>query len=148
MDDAAAMEGGERGEDRQLDGQRVSRRQRPAGQPIGERLAVEQFHAQKRLPVVLADVEQLADVRMTDRRRRTGLTREPLPHRRIRGSQDGLDRHRARQPIVPALVDDTHAAAPDLADDGVGADGVWHSGNSIVSRARGSRVRGFAAGPA
>ena len=70
-------------------------------------------------------------LRMADRRRGARFANEALAHLRLRGAQDGLDRDRPRQPVVPAFVDDAHAAAANLADDAVGTDGVRHRGKSV-----------------
>jgi len=71
---------------------------------------------------VLTDLEQLTDVRMADRRGRPGLAEEPLPNLAVLRLQNGLDRNRAPETIVARLIDDPHAAAPDLPDDAVGTD--------------------------
>src|SRR5215203_5302088 len=67
---------------------------------------------------------------MTDRRRGARFADEPLAHLRLRGPQDGLERHGARQPLVPGFVDDAHAAAADFADYSIGPYHVRHQSRS------------------
>ena len=59
--DAAPVQRFERGENPESQRDGFAGRERPAGQATGERLALEQLHRQKRIPVVLADLEQLTD---------------------------------------------------------------------------------------
>ena len=69
----------QRGE--RLDGQRngLPHSQRPAQDPIGERLAAEQLHGDEERLAILADLEDLTDVRMVDRGRGSRLVHEPAP---------------------------------------------------------------------
>ena len=138
--DAAAVQRRQRRQDRQLRRRRLGDGHGPAGQPLGERLAVEQFHAEERLPLVFADVEQLADVRMADGSRGARLAKEALAHLRLRRAKDRLDRDRPRQPVIPAFVDDTHPAATDFPDDAVGTYGVRHGRRGIGMSYRRSAV--------
>ena len=110
--------------DRDRDG--LGRRQRPLVQAVRQRLAVEQLHREKRLAFVLADLEELADVRVADGRGRACLAKQPVPHLRIRRRKDGLDGDRALQALVQRFVDDAHAASADQADDAIVPDSVRH----------------------
>src|SRR5207244_9571667 len=106
--------------------QRLGGRQRAALQRVGERFALEELHDQERLPVVVADVEELADVRVAQAGRGAGLADEALAGRGVAGVADGLDGHLAPQPLVLGGVDYAHATLAQLADDAVGADAVEH----------------------
>ena len=89
------------------------------GDEVLEGLPFEQLHDQIRLPLVLADVMNRADVGMVERRGRLGLASKPLQRLRIVGElfRQELQRHRSPQPGVFGLVDDTHAAATELRHD-------------------------------
>ena len=58
--------------------QDIGRRQRPAHEPLSQRLALEILHDEKADAVVLADVVEVADVRMVERRHGPGLAFEAL----------------------------------------------------------------------
>ena len=100
----------------------------PSVQPITERSAFEELHGEEGLAGVLADLEQLTDVRVIDGRGRARFPEESLAHRRVRRWQDGLDRNGALELIVHALENDTHATASDLTDDPITADAVGNRG--------------------
>jgi hypothetical protein len=57
-------------------GHRLGDAQRPALQPLAERLALEQLHGDEQLAVLLADVVELADVRVVDAGSRPRLALE------------------------------------------------------------------------
>ena len=59
-------------------GQRLGHAQRPAPQALGQRLALQQLHGDEQLAAVLADLVELADVRMVDAGRGPGLAPEAL----------------------------------------------------------------------
>ena len=97
--------------------------QRSPSQPLGERLAFEELHRDEQPAAVLADLVDLADVRMIDARRGARLAPQPLPRRLVAGER----RHRlegdgALEPLVARRVDDAHAAFAQLAHDRVAAD--------------------------
>ena len=127
VDDAAAVQRGERRENRQSDGGRVGHGERAVAETVGERFAVEQLHAEERLSLMLADVEELANVGMAHRSRGARFPHEPLAHPWIGGVNDRLDRHGAGQAAIPALVDNPHPAATDLTNDGVWTDRLLHA---------------------
>ena len=84
MDDAARVQRRQRGQHAEADRHRLRDAHRPALQPLGERLALEQLHGDEQLAGVLADLVDLADVRMVDARRGAGLAPEPLARRLVR----------------------------------------------------------------
>src|SRR5262245_20781129 len=86
-----------------------------------QRLAFQQLHHEEPLAVVLADVEERADVRMVERRCDARLALEAFDRLRIArqlGRQD-FDGGLPAQPGVLGAINDTHAAAPELFDDAV-----------------------------
>ena len=91
--------------------QRLGERQRPAGQPGAERLAVEVLHDEELEAVLLPDVVERADVRMVEPRDGAGLALEALApiglRRRVR--RQDLDRDRAADAGVDRAVDVAHA---------------------------------------
>lgn len=78
---------------------------------------------------LVADVVKLADVRVTETGGRARLPEESLPSLGVDRLANGLDRHRALQPLVFGRIDHSHPAFADLAEDPVGAD-VVHAGDS------------------
>ena len=95
-----------------------------ADQSIGERFAGDQLEDQEvdrgsaatgapRVPrAVAANIEERADVRMTERRHGAGLDVEPLPRFRVHGQIGGhrLDGHRSIQTDVAGPIHFAHAA--------------------------------------
>ena len=97
----------------------VVERQRAFLQPVGQRLAFEIFHDEKRRALLFADVVEGADVWMCELRDRAGFTIEafaklPIGSERFRND---FDRDRAIEPGVSRFVDLTHAAGPEDGDD-------------------------------
>jgi hypothetical protein len=94
-------------------------RQRPALETRGEGLALQVFHDEIVDAVLVADVEQRADVRVGQRRDRSRLALHPLSQVGVRRQvrRQHLDRHRATEPWVLRLVDLTHPAGSELAGD-------------------------------
>ena len=87
-----------------------------ARQFILEAAAVDQLHAEEMLAFVLADFVDLHDVRVIEVARRLGLLAKPLDGIVIQPvRQDHLQRNGPVEADLPAAVDDTHAAAGDLA---------------------------------
>ena len=93
----------------------VRRQPAPAGEEVGERLAVYVLHDDVRAAVVLARVVDADDVRVGEPRRELGLTDEPPPElivaREVLRQQ--LDRHRPLELGVAPEVDRGHAAVPE-----------------------------------
>ena len=106
------------------DGQGPLERQRAARQFGRERLAIEQLHHQERHAVLLADVEQGADVRMIDPGDGASLTPEALelPRTRARRRSDRLDRHESIQSRILRAIDFAHAPGVEERQHFVGSD--------------------------
>jgi hypothetical protein len=73
----------DRDSDSLIDGERSTR------DSIGERRTIEVFHDQEGRTLVLADVEERADVRMREPRDGAGLAIEPFAKVRVAGSASG-----------------------------------------------------------
>jgi hypothetical protein len=125
MNDAKPMRRVERIDNR--DGQFEHRfhRQRCAIDTPAQRLALQHFHHEKRMAVVLADVVQRADVRVIQRRRRACLALESLQSDRIARERVGqkLHRHLPSETRVLGAVDDAHSALPNLLEETIVRDG-------------------------
>src|SRR5262245_65027243 len=119
------------------------------GQAFGQGLAFEILQHEKVDALVMADVEQRADVRMVQRRDRAGLAVEafaqPGVGRKRRGKH--LDGHGAIEPRIARAVDLAHASCADERDDFIGAEayagGEAHE-RSLLLRTRNVRCRGDA----
>ena len=134
MDDAGRVRRGERAGHLDAVAERLIERQPAAREPARERLALEELHDQEVGAVLLADVEERADVRVTEARDDARLTRQALPRGQIlraAGRQD-LDRDSAIEPGIEGFVDLAHAAGADQREDFVGTELVaglqWHAG--------------------
>ena len=118
--DAARVERRQGRQDAQANRHRLRGAQRPALEKVGEHLALEQLHGDEQLPVVLADLVDLADVGMIDARRGPGFPPESLARGLVpakRGHR--LDGDRPFQPRVAGRVDDAHPALAEFVHDGV-----------------------------
>ena len=83
--------------------------------PLGEGLAVDVPHAEKRQVADLVGAKDRHDVGVGELRRGPGLPEEPLAKVRIvERRREHLDRHQAVQPQLPGEIDDSHAAATEL----------------------------------
>ena len=124
VDDALGMGGDERIGHLGADPEHVRHRELPALHQLPERAALEQLHDQVGLAVLLADVVDGADVRMTQPRGRAGLALEPLAALRVVGEIPGqhLERDRAVEPRVARPVDLPHPACAQRSGDSVGAE--------------------------
>ena len=125
MDDARAVRLVERVADLDRDRQRLVDRERAACRAAcGERLAFEILQDEEVDAVLLADVEQRADVRVAERRDRARLALEALAQLRIAGERRGqdLDRDHAIEPGIARPIHFAHAARADEGDDFVGAE--------------------------
>ena len=103
-----------------LDGtaQQVGGGKRAALDPIRERFAFEVLHHQVVNPILISDVVQCADVRMTQTRDGARLTLEPLAKLGTGGEMGGehLDGDLAVQARVAGAVNLTHAAGTERGD--------------------------------
>jgi phage gp46-like protein len=116
----------ERRQDREAEPDGFRRRNGPALETCGERLAFEQLHHDERAALVLADLVQRTDVGMADRGGGTRFAQEPIAHLRIGCRLNRLQRHRALKTLVDRLEDDAHAATTNLANDAVGTNVPGH----------------------
>ena len=87
-------------------------------------VAFQQFHGEKSLPLVLADVVDGADVRVIQGGRGPRLPLEALQRLPVAGQLLGekLQRHAAAQARVLGLVHHTHPPAPELLEDTIVGD--------------------------
>ena len=108
------LKGGER-LDRKRDG--LPDRHRPAQNPIGKRLAVEQLHRDEERIAFLADLEDLTDVRMVDCRRGSRLVDKPPPRLAILGRRDELQCNLAIQTDVARAIDLAHPSGAEERED-------------------------------
>ena len=138
VDDPALVQRLEGGEHPERDREGVGDAERAASQPLRRRLALEELHRDEELALVLADLVELAHVRVVDRGRGAGLPPEP-PARRVVGAERRhlLQGDGAAEPLVPGGVDDAHPALAELPGHGVGADARGHAvGSGRVRRVR------------
>jgi hypothetical protein len=122
--DSPAVRGGERGEDLRTDERHgLLAERRVARDHLAERLAREPLHHHERPAVVeLAEVVDLADVRVAHRARGARLLVEALERDgAVAGLllAEDLDRDELAEREVLGLVHHAHTAAPDHAADGV-----------------------------
>jgi hypothetical protein len=123
VDQAAVVQRRQRGEHAERDRQRVRDAERAALQAIGQRLALEQLHGDEQRARILADLVDLADVRMVDARRRPRLAPEALARGLVaRRRRHRLQRNRALEPFVARRIDDAHPAFAELVRDDVMGD--------------------------
>lgn len=122
MDDSVAVRGIERAGDLGTVAEDEIDRKRSLLQSVGQRLAFDQLHYQKVGAVVMADVEERADVRVVELGDRPGLALEPRLELGIRGEAGGedLDRDVALQTGVPGAPDLSHTPRAEGRDDLVG----------------------------
>ncbi len=116
VDDTRQVRGVHRPGELGDEARRVPRRLRRPGEHPGEAAARHVLHREERQPVVLADLVDLHDVRVGQPRDRLGLAAEAHRLRRAgrRIALDHLDGDDAVEAVLPGLVDDAHAAAPQL----------------------------------
>jgi hypothetical protein len=106
---------------------RAIHRQRPARDPLRQRLAGDVLEDEQLLAVRgLLDAVDAGDVRVVERREQLRLALEArevlrLPRQRVR---EHFDRDRPLQPRIASEIDDAHAAATELALDGIRAERV------------------------
>ncbi len=103
MDHAVAMRPVERIGDLGAVADDLVRRQRPARQAAGQRLAFEVLHDEEGDAVLLADVVEHADVRVVQGRDRAGLAVEPLTQLRV-VREDGREDLDGDRPVEPGVA--------------------------------------------
>ena len=98
--------------------------QRPAREPVAQRLAVEQLHDDERPPVVHAHVEQPHDVGTVQRRGDAGFLNEPFHDAglMLSAARDELHRDVTPKAYVGCAIHLSHPAARQERDDAVRAD--------------------------
>ncbi len=139
MDDAAAVQRAERGQDAESDRDRLRSTQRSITEFLFERLSLEQLHGNEEPAGILTDFIDLADVRVVDAGGSLGLTPQALARHLVAGRRrQGLQRDRSLEPIVARRVDDAHPAFTELALNRVAADVARQS--LFVRRRPGRRV--------
>ena len=93
-------------------------------QTVGERLTLEEFHDQKGHAVLLADVVNSTDVRVSDPGDRPRFTLEPIEFDWGGAARWGqyLDGDRPLEPRVSGMIDLAHTSSTEAGQDFVGAD--------------------------
>src|SRR5579872_183441 len=96
-----------------------------------ERHALEKFHHDERLAVVLSDLVNGADVRVIQCRRRAGLASESFQRLLVRGHAFGekLESDKSAEFGIFGLVDHAHTAATEFLKDAIVGDGHVEHGN-------------------
>ena len=114
--------------------------QGPAGNPVLQRFSLETLHDDEGVAVLIADVVNRADVRVTQRGRGARFALEPTERVRIASQvvRHELERHRAQKPRVLGPVHHAHSALAQLLDNAV-------VGDRLVDLEIAAFVRGFAA---
>src|SRR5438552_873256 len=91
-----------------------------------QRCAIQEFHGDERLSILLADVVNRANVGMIQSGRGASLTAKAFERLRITGQffRQKLQSYKTTQTGVFGLINDTHPAAAELLDDAVMRDGL------------------------
>ena len=102
----------------------LRRRQRPALEPLLERLAFQQLHRDERPALVLVDVVDGADVRVIQGRGGAGFALEPLQRMRSRAKSSGRNLRATRRPsrVSSALYTTPIPPPPSFSSDAKVAD--------------------------
>ncbi len=116
MDNAASVQGCQRSQHAEADRHRLGDAERAPLQAFAQRLAFQQLHGNKQLAAVLANLVDLADVRVVDAGRGPRFAPEAPARRLVFGHR----RHRfqgngALQPLVSRSVNDTHSTFAEFA---------------------------------
>ncbi len=101
-------------------------RQGLAGDAVLQRGAFHEFHGDKRLTVLLADLVDGADVGMVQRGGRARLSAKTLQSLRVLRHVIGkkFQRDKTTKRVILGFIDNPHAAATQLFDDSVVRDGL------------------------
>jgi hypothetical protein len=126
MDDAFGVRGIQSVRDIDGEGKEIFGVERMAGDAVLERLAVEKFHGDEGLAVLLANVVNGADVRMIERGGGLGFALETGEGLRVARDvlREKFQRDETAEARVLGFVDDTHAATTEFFDDAVVRDGL------------------------
>jgi len=114
VDDVRGVRGGQRRSGLLRDGDRLGDRERAGGEPIAQRLTLEQLHDGVRKTVHLADVVDGDDVGMRECSDGVGLGSEPIESLAIDvRPRHHLDGDVAFQPGIGSTIDLAHRALPE-----------------------------------
>ena len=121
MNDAFHMGGFECVGDVDGDGDNSICIERMGGDQVFQRCAIQKFHRDELLSVMLADLVNRADIGMVQRRSRLCLSLEAHQRQGISGYviRQKLQRDKSVQGYILGLINDTHAAATEFLDDAV-----------------------------
>jgi len=115
VNESLAVRAVERVGDLDADLEQLGERERPAGEPVGERFALEMLHDEVVHPVLVPHVEERADVRVVEARDDARLALEALArlgaHRQV--PLEDLDGDGPVQARVPRPVDLAHSPGPE-----------------------------------
>ncbi len=112
---------------------------RPVRNTVLQRDAVQKFHGDEYIAMLIVNFVDGTNVRMIERRGSSRLAPETLQSLRILGHSVGqeFERHETPELRIFSLVDDAHAPAAELLDNAVMRDGLpYHLSRSMVSAAR------------
>ena len=113
---------------RNLDGQRQDQFgfHRSASNAVPQRHAIQELHGNERLPIVLADLVDRANVGVVQGGSGAGFPAEPFERLRVLSYvlRQKLQCDKAAKLGVLSLIDHTHAAATEFLDDAVVRDGL------------------------
>ena len=134
MDDAGGVGAGERVGDLLGVAQAAAEGQRPLSHALLEGLPGDELHDDEVLAVGLHDVVHGHDAGVLERGGGLRLVDEPLPALRVgdRVSGEDLEGDEAAEQGVAGLVDDAHAALPELLDDAVAVDRLADHGRHLA----------------
>ena len=121
VDDAARVRGLERVGNLQRGIEHLIHAERTGREVVVERFALQAFHDDERLALLLIDRVNRADVRVIERGRRARFATETFERGRVERPPLGeeLESDEAAEAGVLGLVDDPHAAAAELLDNAV-----------------------------
>src|SRR4029077_2044761 len=121
------------------------RLQRTPRNAVLQRYAIQKFHGDERMTIMLADLVDCADVRMVQGRSCTCFAAETFQCLRILGHIFGekLQRNEAPKLGVLSLIDDAHAAAAEFLANAVVRNGLADHQNIFGFRAASSYGRGI-----
>jgi hypothetical protein len=98
-----------------------------------EGLSLQEFHGNKDLPLVLANLINSANIGMVERRCGAGFPLKSCECLTVLGQLSGKEfqSHKATEFDILSLVDDTHAAAAELLDDAIVRDSLADHGVAL-----------------
>ena len=104
--------------------QRLDDGQSSTAEPLGQRLALDQFHDQRSTASALFDAVNRGDVGVIQRRQAPRLPREPRQAIGVSGHgvRQNLDRHVAAEPRIPRPIDLAHTSGTEGTDNLIRSD--------------------------